>query len=73
VAQYFSQEFDGNCMEVGSMSFSFIEKSIFDATTLPVDGDKIFHSHVLAGINVSLFFKEEFKGQNWRVKIRKEW
>lgn len=60
----FAQAFDGNHVEVGGLSFSVTEQSNIEATTLPADGENIFHSHVLARINDLSFSKK-----NSRVKI----
>lgn len=60
-------------MKVGGFSFVVIEKTIAEAATLPADGENIFHSHVLVGINVHFFFKEEFRDKNWRSGVQKEW
>lgn len=73
VALSFAQNFDGNRVEVSGISFSVTEQLISEATTLPIDGEQFFRSHVSAGVDVPLFFKEELMNHNWRDGVQRVW
>lgn len=62
--------FDGH-VEVGGISFLVTEELIIEVTALPTDGEEVFRSHVLAGIDVPFFLRAEFKDKNKKVGVQR--
>ena len=56
-------------MTIGGISFPVIEELIAKVIGLPVDRERAFRIHSLAGIHVCIFLKYEFKEMNWRSGV----
>ena len=73
MAHDFSQGFDGNQVETGGLSFYVTEELIVEAKTFLSYGEQVLRSHVLEGIGVPFFLKDEFKNHNWKDGVQRAW
>ena len=69
----FAQSFDSQQAHVGSLKFKSIEALIFEATGLPMVGEKWFKRKTVRIGDFSKFLKPQYSMVDWKHGIPASW
>lgn len=69
VSRAFAKSFDGEKVEFKSLMLRVIEKSIIEATSLSIEGEKWFKQTSFTPSNFNYLLVSDHKNPNWRKGI----
>jgi hypothetical protein len=73
VSMAFAQSFDGQQVRVGSMKFKITKVFIFEATGLPMAGEKWFKRKTVRIGDFTKFLKPQYSMVDWKCGISASW